>query len=450
MEAYLGGSSSGVEGPFSSRAACEADLSRARHACTDSSPFIFTGSCYGNCGGGTSSSGDASSPNVPLGSTNLDGSSTGRPFFTPNRFSEFSDWIRESQERFQAYLAYNKYLRELFSAQRNKLKNQNNQVNRKNINDLPQVASHIAPKTNTEKKYLDDFDELSRNIMMIQLNVNIAHQYKDNEGVKSYLSSLWNSGNMDKVWQILIDQMRGEGKTQAEIDYFLNQKLIFETGAARGNYNFSQQQLNEFANLYGNSFQMRQQEYEALRKAAENGTQCDAEYMGDKAQFKSMDCSVWAMANGTQTDYYEMSAKFQQAIKDEAAREMKFRDNPDLQLNPDTTDPAQMEKAGLYLPEIMKLASDTGEITAYTKDQFEAAIDESGSPVIAGINNGDGGHVVVVTGVFQSGGQTYYSVMDSNAGQGACPTCQNNTTYWTQSDFNNVLVTGGFTVTPNE
>ncbi len=99
------------------------------------------------------------------GSVNLDSIAQGKPFFSSHYTSEFSEWVRESQQRWQSFLV-------LSNERKAKLKAREIETAINKIKDInipkytpPKLSDTIPAKTESQKGYLKMCDSETENFL---------------------------------------------------------------------------------------------------------------------------------------------------------------------------------------------------------------------------------------------------------------------------------------------
>jgi hypothetical protein len=232
--------------------------------------------------------------------------------------------------------------------------------------------------------------------------------------------------------------LRNDGASEKEIANARNTENAFinNCGSPLEGYNEDKYTRN---GLYSNSFKITEDNYRALANASRtSGTGARVTTAGTQEEYN--DCVLHVLANSTQHPYGFTSALALEKTRDSHYRPKGIRNDPAIAVDAD--------HGGLDSIEIVESARSLGGTTkAIKRSDIGAEIARNRRPIIVGINQGVGGHVVVVTNVFQKDGRTYYEVMDSNAGS-KCTTCRNGTTYWEKSDFESVMTTSGLEILP--
>ena len=121
------------------------------------------------------------------------------------------------------------------------------------------------------------------------------------------------------------------------------------------------------------------------------------------------DCAVFALANASGLPYGVVAARATELIRQGEWRDAAERANPQKVI----------EQKGLIGGEVIMLAEALGQAEVVTRTDFAKTLKE-GRPVMVSVVPADGdfrnGHEVVLTKVFQRGGETWYEMMDSNQG----------------------------------
>lgn len=123
------------------------------------------------------------------------------------------------------------------------------------------------------------------------------------------------------------------------------------------------------------------------------------------------DCTIYALASATGVPYEVIAARAVKLIAEGDQRSKHERARPQ-----DT-----IESAGLTGGEVIMLAESMGEVDVIDSKEFSGTI-KNGRPVMVSVSYRDGGlsnpHEVVLSKAFESGGQTWYEMIDSNQREG--------------------------------
>lgn len=121
------------------------------------------------------------------------------------------------------------------------------------------------------------------------------------------------------------------------------------------------------------------------------------------------DCTIFALANASGLPYSVVAARATKLIGEGEWRDAAARANPQKAI----------EQKGLIGGEVVMLAEAFGQAEVVPSSAFAKTLKE-GRPVMVNVvpenGNVEGGHEVVLTKVFQHGGETWYEMMDSNQG----------------------------------
>lgn len=121
------------------------------------------------------------------------------------------------------------------------------------------------------------------------------------------------------------------------------------------------------------------------------------------------DCAIFALANAAGLPYGVAAARAAKLISEGEWRDAAARANPQQTI----------EQKGLTGGEVIMLAEAFGQVEVIRSGDFAKTL-KDGRPVMVNVVPASGdvmaGHEVVLTKVFQNGGETWYEMLDSNQG----------------------------------
>jgi len=148
----------------------------------------------------------------------------------------------------------------------------------------------------------------------------------------------------------------------------------------------------------------RSQKEDLVRQASEgNGPG----FLGAGEQTSFSDCAIFALANATGRPYGVVAALAAELIREGTWRKAKERENPQNLI----------ETSGLNGGEIIMLAEAFGHAEVIKIKDFAKTLKEGRSVMVNVIpESREGAHEIVLTKIFQYGGEAWFEAMDSNQG----------------------------------
>jgi len=130
-------------------------------------------------------------------------------------------------------------------------------------------------------------------------------------------------------------------------------------------------------------------------------------FSGAGEQTKYQDCTIFALANAAGLPYGVVATRATELIRQGEWRKAYERADPQNSI----------ERIGLNGGEVVMLAEAFGQAEVVPSSDFAKTLKEHRRVMVNVVpQGGKGGHEVVLTKVFQHGGENWYEMMDSNQG----------------------------------
>jgi hypothetical protein len=181
--------------------------------------------------------------------------------------------------------------------------------------------------------------------------------------------------------------------------------------------------------IYQNSVNRDPSDYATLAAASKDGQGSNQVGAGLQSHY---DCGIFALSNAAETPYGMTSSIALEKVTTDYSLPENIRKDPVLEV--------EAKGGGLNSMEMFQTAHALGNVKEVDMNAIPAALAENQRPIVVGIQNPQ--HYVAISRTFESNGEQYYQVMDSEAKK------TNGITYWKKSDLESVMATNGIEVVP--